>query len=156
MQPATRNIGVFVVNVQRRIGDLTDGTSNVFMVGEVSWRPVVNGDGSDRQFVLGSVITSGAVNCNNGSAGTNGAFLHLRATRKKLNGPIIGGDKHAAFHSYHSGGAQFLSGDGSVRFVSENIEHTNTNFDNTNLNGPYGLYQRLGGMNDGQVISNDF
>jgi prepilin-type N-terminal cleavage/methylation domain-containing protein len=156
MQPATRNIGVFVVNVQRKIGDLTDGTSNVFMVGEVSWRPVVNGDGSDRQFVLGSVITSGAVNCNNGGAGVNGAFLHLRSTRKKLNGPIIGGDKHAAFHSYHSGGAQFLSGDGSVRFVSENIEHTNTNFDNTNLNGPYGLYQRVGGMNDGQVISGDF
>jgi prepilin-type N-terminal cleavage/methylation domain-containing protein len=159
MVPERRNIGVFVVNHSRKIGELTDGTSNVFMAGEVSWRPLdTAGRGSDRQFILGSVVTTGGVNCNNGAANANGAFLHLRSTRKKLNGPYIGGDKHAAFHSYHTAGAQFLGGDGSVRFVSQNIEHTDTNYTTTpdNLNGPYGLFQRMAGMNDGQVVSNDF
>lgn len=155
MVPDLRNIGLLIVNETRNFGSITDGTSNVIAAGEVSWRPVVNGDGSDRQFVLGNVITSGAVNCANGGAGNNGAFLHLRSTRKKLNGPLIGGDKHAAFHSYHTGGAQFVFADGSVHFISENIEHTNTNFaaNGYNLGGPYGLYQRLGGINDGQVLS---
>ncbi len=155
MRPDPRNIGLLVVGASRSHAQITDGTSNVIAAGEVSWRPLVAGDGSDRQFVLGSVVTNGGVNCANGGAGTNGAFLHLRSTRKKLNGPIIGGDKHAAFHSFHTGGAQFTFADGSVHFISENIEHTNTNFlaNGANLNGPYGLYQRLGAINDGQVLS---
>lgn len=155
MVPELRNIGLLVVNETRSFGSITDGTSNVIAAGEVSWRPLVSGAGSDRQFILGSVITSGAVNCRNGGANANGLWLHLRATRKKLNGPVIGGDKHTAFHSYHTGGAQFTFADGSVHFISENIEHTNTNFaaNGANLGGPYGLYQRLGGINDGQVLS---
>jgi prepilin-type N-terminal cleavage/methylation domain-containing protein/prepilin-type processing-associated H-X9-DG protein len=159
MVPDRRNIGLLVVNQSRNFGSISDGTSNVVALGEVAYWPLVNGDGSDRQFILGSVITSGAVNCRNGGANANGAWLHLRATRKKLNGPVIGGDKHAAFHSRHTGGSQFTFGDGSVHFISENIEHTNTNYTTDangnplNLNGPYGLYQRLGGINDGQVLA---
>lgn len=155
MQPDLRNIGLLVVNRTRKHGDITDGTSNVIAAGEVSWVPVVDGDGSDRQFVLGNVVTTGGVNCANGGPGTNGSWLHLRSTRKKLNGPRIGGDKHAAFHSKHTGGAQFVFADGSVHFISENIEHTNTNFltDGSNLSGPFGLYQRLSGINDTQVLS---
>jgi prepilin-type N-terminal cleavage/methylation domain-containing protein/prepilin-type processing-associated H-X9-DG protein len=155
MVPDLRNIGLLVVNRSRKHSEVTDGTSNVIAVGEVSYRPLVGGEGSDRQFVLGNVVTNGGVNCANGGAGTNGAWLHLRSTRKKLNGPMVGGDKHAAYHSFHTGGAQFVFVDGSVHFISENIEHTNTNFlaNGSNLSGPYGLYQRLGGINDQQVIS---
>jgi hypothetical protein len=43
--------------------------------------------------------------------------------------------------------------DGSVHFISENIDHTNTNYSAAALNGPYGTYQRLGGINDGQIIT---
>ncbi len=157
MVPAQRNIGLLVVNESRNFGAITDGTSNVVAIGEVSWRPynATLAEGSDRQFILGNVITTGAVNCTNGGPNANGSWLHLRATRKKLNGPLVGGDKHAAFHSYHTGGAQFVFADGSVHFISENIEHTNTNFTTAplNLGGPYGLYQRLGGINDGQVLA---
>jgi prepilin-type processing-associated H-X9-DG protein len=46
------------------------------------------------------------------------------------------------FKSRHSGGAHFLLCDGSVRFIIEAI--------------PWDTYQRLGGRNDGQVISGDF
>ena len=154
-----RNIGLLVINESRSFGTISDGTSNIIAVGEVSYRPLQNiggtNYGSDRQFILGSVITSGGPQCNNGGANSNGAWLHLRSTRKKLNGPLAGGDKHRAFHSYHTGGANFVFGDGSVHFISENIEHTNSNFvaSPSNINGPYGLYQRLSGINDGQVLS---
>ena len=43
------------------------------------------------------------------------------------------------FRSQHVGGAHFLFVDGSVRFLSENIDHKNT-------------YQRLGDRADGQVV----
>lgn len=40
--------------------------------------------------------------------------------------------------------------DGSIQFISENILHTNTDF--VAVAAPvFGLYQRLGSMNDGLV-----
>jgi prepilin-type N-terminal cleavage/methylation domain-containing protein/prepilin-type processing-associated H-X9-DG protein len=46
------------------------------------------------------------------------------------------------FKSAHSGGAQFLFGDGSVRFIEETIDHQ--------------TYQYLGDKSDGQVVSMSF
>ncbi len=151
-----RNRGLLVVNSSRTIAQVTDGTSNTFALGEVSWRPLdANNDGSIRQYILGNVTTGGGPLCTNDGAANNGAHLHIRATRHKLNGPMTGGAKWKAFHSYHVGGAQFTFADGSVHFISENIEHTNTNFiaSPSNVNGPYGLYQKLGVIDDGNAIS---
>ncbi len=48
----------------------------------------------------------------------------------------------------------FVFVDGSVHFISENIDHTNTNYvaSPSNLGGPFGTYQRLGAIDDGQVL----
>jgi hypothetical protein len=43
-------------------------------------------------------------------------------------------------------------GDGAVRFISENIDNSSTNYTAAVLNGPYGTYQRLGAIADGQVV----
>lgn len=153
-----RNHGLLVVNESRTFAQVTDGTSNSFAIGEVSWRPLVNSEGSERQFILGNITTGGGPLCTNSGPANNGPHLHLRATRHKLNGPQATAEKQKAFHSYHVGGAQFALIDGSVRFVSETIEHTNTNFGDPGVgeSGPYGLYQRLASIDDGGVVGNDW
>lgn len=152
-----RNLGLLPMNTQRKFNDILDGTSNVFAAGEVSYIPFQKvgstSYGSQRNYLYGNITTSGGAQCASLGATTNGPFCHLRSTRKKLNGPVIGGDLHRAFHSRHPGGAQFLFCDGSVRFISENIAHTGTNYAANRLNGPFGLYQRLGAIADGQTVS---
>lgn len=152
--PSPRSKGLFTVNEGRGLGQVTDGTSNTLAIGEVSWRPLnANGNGSIRQYVLGNVLTSGLVNSDNITVSSNGIFLHLRATRYKINGPADGGFKHRAFHSYHTGGANFVLADGSVQFLSENIDHSNTGWAAYQTSGTFGVYQRLASINDGLPVS---
>jgi prepilin-type N-terminal cleavage/methylation domain-containing protein len=154
-----RNNGLLIVNGSRRMRDITDGTSNVFAVGEVRWIPLVtdiNGAtdvGSVRQYVYGNVTTGGGPRCTNNGSTNNGPDLHLRAAHQKLNGPTIdASNQHRNFHSNHVGGAHFLLGDGAVKFISENIDNTATGYSAAIVNGPFGMYQRLAGIADGQVL----
>jgi prepilin-type processing-associated H-X9-DG protein len=62
--------------------------------------------------------------------------------------------------SEHPRGAQFAFSDGSVKFLSENIQHTaaawvnNANaFDQPNNGAKYGVYQRLFSIADGLLLN---
>ena len=140
--PAENN-GLLIVNRCRRIADVTDGTSHTIAVGEVTWQV------SQNNSLYGSVGSNGIARCDNGAADAPGPFRHLRTTRQKLNGTTT---QHRAFHSLHSGGAQFLLTDGAVRFVSENVHHTGTNAPADGSIPNFGLYQRLGAISDGLAI----
>ncbi len=153
-----RNIGLLPVNGSVKMRDITDGSSNVFAVGEVRFirnttDPAGNAIGSERQFIYGNVTTGGGPKCDNNAYNNNGAHNHIRSTRHQLNGAMLSGSNlHRAFHSYHTAGAHFLLADGAVRFVGDAIDHSNTDYTAAVLNGPYGTYQRLAGINDGQVV----
>jgi prepilin-type N-terminal cleavage/methylation domain-containing protein/prepilin-type processing-associated H-X9-DG protein len=124
-----------------KIADITDGTSNTFLVGE-----------RDTKKGLGSVWI-GRI------AGITDAVAYGRADLP-LNTPYAGGsDANCTRHvwgSMHSGGANFGFCDGSVRFIPDSISsHTGyTASCAGTVNTANFVYQNLYRRDDGNVISN--
>ena len=121
-------------------GDIKDGASNVFAIGEVCAKT------KPKNTIRNGAGWWAGLERRNGSSPK--LLSVVRGCRRRLNAR-----KHAAFGSRHPAGAHFLMSDGAVRFVSENIESKNgPNTGNVNKTPKVrGLYQRLGIRNDGAV-----
>jgi hypothetical protein len=138
------NDGVFGSGGGRvRIRDITDGTSNTIMVGERASR-----DGHWAGVWAGQELT-----CD----GITNVWCLLGKTEYQMNtgkhskdpsdtnasdNPLI------AFSSQHEGGVQYLLSDGSVRFISENIEWN----DDAATTNDMGIFHSLGQKDDGRVV----
>jgi len=130
-----------------RIPEITDGLTNQFMIAEARWRMEATGRNRTRIYG-GSDVTGGAQGATN-CVLLNGQWpMNLMAAQGNQQP-----DRTAA--SEHPSGSQFCLADGSVRFVSQNIQHTATAWINdqsafmTAQGQPYGLYQRLFSVADG-------
>jgi len=152
--------GVMQVNGKLRFKDVTDGTSNTLLIGEIRW--LQDGIGSTNNTLYGAIASGGQARCDyiagDGALDASGGpFRALRATRYIVNVAGVTNQNGRAFASFHQGGAQFVMVDGSVRFISENIHHTNYSFQASNPYGNasgsnFGTYQRLAARNDGRVL----
>jgi prepilin-type N-terminal cleavage/methylation domain-containing protein/prepilin-type processing-associated H-X9-DG protein len=136
------NNGFADYGVPRKIKSFPDGTSNTIAVGETAY----DNDGS----WYGTQIPS----CTGANPMFNVWTINLRmgsnfrVTKNPMNtlpglGFSTGGlcGMNAAFGSRHSGGANFLLADGSVRFVKSSINMA--------------TYQAISTRNEGEVISAD-
>ena len=130
-------LGVFYAGSDTRIRDISDGTSTTLLIGECRGRPNINRNGTiwcratapyshHGNLHPNSVTRATAVETSSGAVPFGGRYplpinFYLRTT----------------FGSAHTGGAQFCLADGSVHFLSENIDQT--------------LYENLSTMADGNI-----
>ncbi len=143
----TNTPGVFGQNSQMRFRDVTDGTSNVLAVSECVigfYRESTNDGGNNTDCVSGSKDTSTTRMAGNSwfySYFPQSAFFntYVGPNNKKSVDCGVNSDRvNAAARSLHVGGVQAVLCDGSVKFISENIDLTTWN--------------NLGNKSDGNVL----
>jgi hypothetical protein len=120
-KPAFEGVRVSIEGMSRfpdpvQLDDVTDGTSNTLMVGEMSW--------TSKQF--GTRYRSWLRGGDDGSQAyavcAKNIVLAINAGRKT---PAISPYQDIPMGSMHPGGANFTLGDASVRYLSEDIDITN-------------------------------
>ena len=128
----TANLGgTFGANSKVGIRDMTDGTSNIIMVGErytpTNPTPLSN-------TVVGDAMWAGIAN-------PTSEYNVLGEASWRVNNNFTSNyprPQTTGFGSMHTGGAQFLMGDGAVKFLSENLDMT--------------TYRHLARIGDGQLL----
>ena len=114
--------GIMYWNSSVRLRDITDGSSNTFLVGE---RSVTSAAGIWPGVGSNEFENDAVTDCSHGS--------------RLNNGPT-------SFSSGHAGGANFLLCDGSVRFIQNDIDSKPL------TRGELGTYQRLANRHDGLPV----
>jgi prepilin-type N-terminal cleavage/methylation domain-containing protein len=137
-----RDRGMFGFNGGARIRDITDGTSNALAFGEVrqsQGTDTVYGIEGSHAAAWGSYTWVSNFIVVHPNSDPN----HINNERYSINGarditPSRVRHHGGAASSAHTGGAQFVLGDGAVRFISENVDNN--------------IYARLNYIADGGVI----
>lgn len=126
------NHGTFVLNLAVPMDSVTDGSSNTLFVGEKAMLTDELGWMSGTRATLRNA----------------GDTINLNLTALRHQFPLQGNSGNTApvtaehvggFSSHHTGGAHFMLGDGSIRFLSQNIEQA--------------TFRRLANRSDGEPIS---
>lgn len=132
--------GIFYVESKTRMASIIDGTSNVAMLGEII---LVEG-ATDRRgaYYMTSFNTANVTialrDAPNTSVPDRGNLAIMVDYIPFAPAEESTTTVHQNARSFHSGGAQFVLADGSVRFISENVDKT--------------TYNRLGDRADGQPL----
>jgi len=125
------------LGAKMNFANVTDGLSNTIAVGECLPQQTDHAwNHSWLGFNGGNAHASTIVPINTQITNFDGGVCGTLADPSIRNWNMSWG-----FRSNHSGGANFLMGDGSVRFVRQNIDHQ--------------AYQYLGTRNDGQAVNSN-
>ncbi len=144
--------GLFTGRDKRAFKDITDGLSNVIIIGERRWRTKMN---NGNLYTNSAAVALGVRRRNNDfqrsdQIGTAGGNINMDNWGTR-------GFSRFVFSSQHPGGSQFALGDGSVRFLSETIELDSGDNqridDQTPERGVNTVYERLAAIQDGGTVS---
>jgi prepilin-type N-terminal cleavage/methylation domain-containing protein/prepilin-type processing-associated H-X9-DG protein len=146
--------GVMFRNSRIRLAAITDGSSQTILVGERAWANV-NG-------VWAGVVTNGVTRRGlSNRCPPTGASYYPAPTLVQAHGHLLNTDTDEDgglddFSSLHPGGANFVFGDGSVRFIKSVLRDSGQTPTGNTVYSPTSLIlQALATRNGGEVISGD-
>jgi prepilin-type N-terminal cleavage/methylation domain-containing protein/prepilin-type processing-associated H-X9-DG protein len=146
--------GAMFRNSHTRIADITDGTTYTILVGERAW--------SISQGVWAGVITTGVIRRGPlNRCPLTGVLFYPSATLVQAHCHVLNAisDPDGGlddFSSLHPGGANFVFGDGSVRFLKTIGQDAGVAPDGSNIFTPAGLhFMALATRAGGEVLSAD-
>ena len=108
--------GVMGLDTKYRFADITDGTSNTFLIGELAFKLLNIPPTGYRSWTRGCWSGEPDLQC-----------TYSKNVRFALNSTLYNGSNNyndMSFGSMHPGGANFAFCDGSVHFVSESVSMT--------------------------------
>lgn len=134
--------GAFGTNFASKIGQLTDGTTNTICVGERAYR-------------VGNVMMHAATWAGCAASGHDDCIDDAMATARSPINPVQTAiyntySRQQALSSNHTGGVQIALFDGSVRFLSQNVDFVMAGGSNTS--NADSVYEYLIHIKDGAVI----
>ncbi|MBI1311704.1 DUF1559 domain-containing protein [bacterium] len=101
--------GLFQIYLSKKERDILDGTSNTLVVGEDSWTARNGNPTRYRAWTRGGNV--------------NDFMAPAKNLAQQINADYTTLFNDMSFGSNHPGGAHFLLGDGTVHFISENIDY---------------------------------
>jgi prepilin-type N-terminal cleavage/methylation domain-containing protein/prepilin-type processing-associated H-X9-DG protein len=143
-----RKNGIIMEDTKFHFGSISDGTSNTILAGE----SLYYGTGTVASF-LWDPTWYGHYQVGWGTADAPEAIMRVGQFRTNPPSLASADIKRNTFSSKHTGGANFVLADGSVHFIAQTIQHTETPFSATINWANVGIFQRLCGRNDGQVAN---
>ncbi len=120
------NTGTMYHNSRVRISDITDGTTHTLLIGETKYVPLKPHRPNNKTY--GGWASSARYDGSPNAYTQASAVLGINAMPGSGGDAISAGAIDFFFHfsklfgSFHHGGAQFALADGSVRFISEEID----------------------------------
>jgi prepilin-type N-terminal cleavage/methylation domain-containing protein len=146
--PVNRKPGAFGRDTRAGFRDIIDGTSNTLLVGERATE-VPGTPSAIAGAALWAGISWNSLSSFQSTLPSTWSDCVMGLSYRSPNVPSA--EAVHLFSSMHEGGTHFLLGDGSVRFVSENIHSRFTSTGCTDTS-TWGTYQALSVINDGRVV----
>ncbi len=151
--PEPQRNGIIIEDSNLRFSNIEDGSSNTFLAGETIYFGVGTDDPNTvNNFYWDATWFGHFKKDTNGRADAPECLM--RTGQYRMNPPKIAAAlvQRNTFSSRHPSGAVFVMADGSTRFVSTTVDHTESVFNGQVLPPNAGTFQRLCARNDGLTI----